>query len=194
MSEPVFPGPLERPEFFRRSEPLAAKGARSLGACALVSAAVVTASLAGTLMPPPNGATAATSGAYVFPSDESADNRRTTVEPESPQDKLELAWSAYRRDLNKVLPGPHAREVKRFWADLAREKNVPVPQAGPTEERGFSMSWDDGNRHCEVEIYRDGRYEWFYCDRGRDEHDGAIGSREQVLAAVSRHLALLSFA
>lgn len=34
------------------------------------------------------------------------------------------------------------------------------------------MSWDRGSHHFEIEVFRDGRYDWFYLNRDSGERVG----------------------
>ena len=187
MSQPLFRGPLDRPSFLKRSEPVVVSGVKTRRIKLLARATVFTASLAQVVVPL-NGSTVASNGAYPCKIDATPGQQFADAADISASDKLALAWAAYLRDLT----GPLARAARRFWSGLSSEANVPIPRAAPTGDHAFTMAWDDGNRYCEIKIHGDGRYEWFYCDRAADAHDGNEGSREQALGATAEYLDRLS--
>ncbi len=192
MSQPLFRGPLDRPSFLKRSEPLAISGVKTRRITLLAGAMFAAASLANGAVVPLNGSMTASNGAYLCKIDAASGQQFAEAADIPTSEKLALAWAAYLRDLNKTLPGPLARAARHFWSDLSRKADVPIPRAAPTGDQAFTMAWDDASRYCEIKIHGDGRYEWFYCDRAADEDDGNEGSREQALVATAEYLDRLS--
>ncbi len=192
MIKPLFENDLDRPPFFRDAAPLPSGGTRSRRAHV---AAVALAAAGLTQMAAPfNGRAIATASQYVLRVDAEEGLRSARAADMPDGDKLALSWETYLRGLNSILQGGHARAVKRLWADLSRDTDRPVPQAGPGDEGLFTMSWDDGRRYCEIEVYEDGRYEWFYCDRETDDHTSSAGNHRRAVEAVSAYLDSLDLA
>ena len=105
------------------------------------------------------------------------------------------AWQDYLTELNRVLGSRFAGRVKQFWARLASELRftVPVPHAGPTpDDDSFILTWDQGRYHFEVEIFRVGRFEWFYRDRETDDCEASEGNLKQAVSAAKMYLRRLS--
>lgn len=67
-----------------------------------------------------------------------------------------------------------ARELWDFI--LERAPAAQVPHAGPTENGGLQMVWDNERHHLEFEVSPSGRYDWFYRDRETDRYTGAEDS------------------
>lgn len=106
-------------------------------------------------------------------------------------DSTEPEWERYLRDLAEPmgpLPGQRVRQIEVLWEGLRRqvEQNLPVPHAMASEAGEFVMTWDHGPHHFEIEVFPDGRYDWFYLDRtsgerlGQDEHPLGTFSAEMV--------------
>ena len=58
-----------------------------------------------------------------------------------------------------------APKVEDFWSWVSSE--LSAPEANPTDE-GFLLVWDRDEHHLQVELFRDGSYDWFYRNRDTD--------------------------
>ena len=105
--------------------------------------------------------------------------------PEDPDERS--LWESYLRRLAKPL-GPlskeRAEQIRALWAALGKQVGPTLrpPHAGPLEDDGFAMSWDNGRHHFEIEVAPDGTYGWFYMDR---DSDSRSGGEDQPLGSVS---------
>lgn len=111
--------------------------------------------------------------------------RAQRLMPEDAKDRS--LWDGYLRRLARPegpLSAERAEQVRAFWTRL--EKTVgPVlapPDAGPLENDGFAMSWDNGRHHFEIEVSPAGTYGWFYMDRDSEVRQG---EEDQPLGVVS---------
>ena len=106
----------------------------------------------------------------------------------TPEDTDERSlWESYLRRLAKPL-GPlsteRAEQIRTLWKALDKQVGPTLrpPHAGPLEDDGFAMSWDNGRHHFEIEVTPDGTYGWFYMDR---DSDSRHGGEDQPLGSVS---------
>ena len=96
-------------------------------------------------------------------------------------------WEGYLRRL-AVPEGPlsieRADQIRALWAGLAKRvgPRLKPPHAGPLENDGFAMSWDNGRHHFEIEVSADGTFGWFYMDR---ESDVRQGEEDRPLGTIS---------
>lgn len=96
-------------------------------------------------------------------------------------------WEAYLRRLAKPegpLSAERADQIRALWASLAKwvGPGLRPPHAGPLEEDGFALSWDNGRHHFEIEVASDGTFGWFYMDR---ESDARQGEEDRPLGTIS---------
>lgn len=98
-----------------------------------------------------------------------------------------VLWEGYLRQLG-APEGPlsleRAKEVRVLWGLLERRLGSALrpPAAGPLENDGFAMSWDNGRHHFEIEVASDGTFDWFYMDR---DSDARSGEEDQPLSTLS---------
>ncbi|HKH44800.1 MAG TPA: hypothetical protein VKM72_09065 [Thermoanaerobaculia bacterium] len=88
-----------------------------------------------------------------------------------------VRWESFLRSL-AAPQGPlspvRATQVLELWQSLERSwGEIPPPHAAATEAGGFSMTWDRGRHHFEIEVLTDGTYDWFYMDRDSQDRAGA---------------------
>jgi hypothetical protein len=85
-------------------------------------------------------------------------------------------WESYLQGL--VAPrGPlspfFVKQILDLWGQLERALGaLQPPHAAVTADLGFSMSWDRGRHHFEVEIDPGSTYGWFYMDRASEHRTG----------------------
>jgi hypothetical protein len=104
-------------------------------------------------------------------------------------------WEGYLRRL-AVPEGPlsvdRAEQVRALWAALEKRvgPRLRPPHAGPLQNDGFAMSWDNGRHHFEIEVSADGTFDWFYMDRDSNvrhgEEDQSLGTLSPGLIAQLR--------
>lgn len=91
--------------------------------------------------------------------------------------------------------------VRTFWQQaLTVDPRFPVPSGGPlligeaVDIDGFILVWDAQKHHVDVDIFADGRFEWFYFNReteesvrGKDRRCSQIPDdlRQHLLAIIS---------
>jgi hypothetical protein len=72
-------------------------------------------------------------------------------------------WTAY---VSKLKEKPEltaiAPRVEEFWHWIS--KDLWAPEANPTDD-GFLLVWDRDEHHLQVELFREGTYDWFYRNR-----------------------------
>lgn len=68
--------------------------------------------------------------------------------------------------------------VRHFWRALEEHLGASIipPRAAP-RNGSFSMFWDRGRHHFEIEILPEGNFDWFYMDRESDRRAGDEGLR-----------------
>jgi lipoprotein-releasing system ATP-binding protein len=96
-------------------------------------------------------------------------------------------WEGYLRGLplpEGPLTAERAEQIRALWAVLERRVGplLRPPSAGPLENGGFAMSWDNGRHHFEIEVSPSSTYSWFYMDRDSDLRSG---EEDQSLGTVS---------
>lgn len=112
---------------------------------------------------------------------------RQSVGLATPEANARSDWDVYLRRL-AAPEGPlsleRAEQIRGFWAALERRvgPQLKPPSAGPLENDGFAMSWDNGTHHFEIEVSPSGTYDWFYMDRDSDLRSG---EEDQPLGTVS---------
>ena len=103
------------------------------------------------------------------------------------QDNQDAAWDQYLRRLAKPS-GPlsvgNVQEIERLWDCLRRQvpDRLGFPHATATESGDLVMAWDRGSHHFEIEVFHDGRYDWFYLDRSSGER---VGEEDHPLGTCS---------
>lgn len=113
---------------------------------------------------------------------------RRTARLAMPEDTDERSlWESYLRRLAKPvgpLSAERAEQIRALWVALDKQVGPTLrpPHAGPLEDGGFAMSWDNGRHHFEIEVSPGGTYGWFYMDR---DSDGRYGGEGQPLGSVS---------
>lgn len=96
-------------------------------------------------------------------------------------------WEGYLKGLSLPV-GPlsveRAEQIRALWSVLATRVGPALkpPHAGPLENDGFAMSWDNDRHHFEIEVSSGGTYDWFYMDRGSEVRQG---EEDQPLDTVS---------
>ncbi len=103
----------------------------------------------------------------------------------SSQDAL---WRRYLINVEQpagALSPPAARGLKTLWRYLRTATNgrFTVPRAAPTQDHGIILSWEKVDHYLEIEIFDDGRYDWFY----REEETGEYVSGEDRRPEVPEH-------
>lgn len=182
----LFDGPYRSPEFLRASPPLPARGLRNKGVETLKIGLLLATGLANSAALYLDSSSGSERIDYVRMHDGVLQQVNSSAQ--LAEERLAVAWGGYLRDLSEHIPAVVARKVRRFWFDLARHGRFPPPRAAPINDESFIMSWDQGQRHIEVEIFAKGHLEWFYCDRGVDSYEGSEGSSRQAVVAVSDYL------
>ena len=184
----VFDSPLNAPDYLLSRTATETKK-RTRSPTAITLGVVLATGLSVAVVQYTDGATRSRGVAQVFLG---AQTESRWIDPlVLPEDeKLTLAWHHYLRDLGSVVGSPFARKVRQFWTDLEKEADfeVPPPHAGPTEQESFVLSWDRGGQYCEVEMFFDGHFEWFYCNRQIDDFEGSEGGFQQAVAATEEYL------
>jgi hypothetical protein len=122
------------------------------------------------------------------------------LKPQGEADEMELirgsraGWERYLQSL-AVPRGPLSpflvKQILDLWSCLERALGpIDPPHASVTADLGFSMTWDRGRHHFEVEIGPGNSYGWFYMDRASDlrsgEEDRALGSCSAEMTAGLR--------
>lgn len=107
-------------------------------------------------------------------------------------------WSRYLLFLASPaspLSRIQALRAQSLWDSLRRfagDRLVP-PHAAPLEDGTFSMAWDQGRLHFEVELQPSGAFDWFYLDRESDEvageEDLQIGAGSPQMIELLRRVA-----
>lgn len=106
-----------------------------------------------------------------------------------PIQELSATWPGYLLSLsiNGPLPSDQAIRALRLWEELRTSSPALIaPHATALDDGTFSMTWDKGPHHFEVELHPSGVFDWFYLDRSTDiflgEEDLPIGyaSRQMV--------------
>jgi hypothetical protein len=65
------------------------------------------------------------------------------------------------------------KQIRDLWGVLERSVgNVPYPYAILADDASFTMTWDKGSHHFEIEVSPEGRYGWFYMDRNSADRAG----------------------
>jgi hypothetical protein len=89
-------------------------------------------------------------------------------------------WKSYLRRL-AVPEGPlsveRTEQILTLWSALEKRvgPKLKPPYAGPLENDGFAMSWDNGQHHLEIEVSADGSLGWFYMDQDSGIRRGEEG-------------------
>jgi hypothetical protein len=104
-------------------------------------------------------------------------------------------WEKYLQGLAEPR-GPlspfFVKQILDLWGHLQQAlAAVDPPHATVTPDLGFSMTWDNGPHHFEVEIGPGSSYGWFYMDRASDlrtgEEDLPLGLYSpEMIAALRR--------
>ncbi len=121
--------------------------------------------------------------AFAFPS--ALPLRRPTAESAPERD-----WRRYLEHLTSIgLATSHTEHVRCYWARLRHVlPTVRIPAAGPTADGALQLAWDRGRHHVDLDIYADGRVDWFYLDRNTGETAGGEGTSSRVPDELHRYL------
>jgi hypothetical protein len=98
--------------------------------------------------------------------------------PQAEVGDLSQAWPGYLLSLliNGPLAADQAVTAMSLWGTLkAAVPNLTPPHAAAFDDGTFSMTWDKGSHHFEVELHAGGLFDWFYLDRATDEFFGEDG-------------------
>ncbi len=104
-------------------------------------------------------------------------------------------WSAYLRSLEGTrFPVGQVAHVRKVISALAASAGgrLPPPQAGPGDEGALMLVWDAAGSHLEIEVFVDGRWEWFHSTSGAFEgNDVPTGAAvpAELAAVLPRFLA-----
>lgn len=191
-AKPCFEGPLQNREFLSVTEkPVTPLGTRSTNRTTTIVLAITT-----TLIFSVNVKSVATSGSGGFsaPARVKEINTHPGIVPSevSGTQDLNREWLAYIHNLSRETGLPRVFEdlVIEFWDQLTEKTHrvVPIPVAGPTPQDSFMLSWNRGRHHFEVEVFSEGRFEWFYRDRKTDQFEGAEGISPEAVVAARNYL------
>ena len=86
-------------------------------------------------------------------------------------------WERYLDRLSDEGVGvneAHVSAVRTFWHAVSGrlQRSLPLPVTLPTERGAVQLAWNRGNYVVEVDIFQDGRFDWFFRDRKRGTVDG----------------------
>lgn len=115
-------------------------------------------------------------------------SRFAAISNDAAPSATEPGWSSY---LNEVVAGYLTSEqsstAKVLWEHFRQVSNrFPLPHAGVVHDGRFAMAWDVGRHHLDVEVNRDGTFDWFYMDRETRDADDGEGCSAKRLGAVDR--------
>jgi hypothetical protein len=83
-------------------------------------------------------------------------------------------WNRYL--LTLATAGPlescQALRARKLWDSIRPAVGGSPPHAAPLVDGTFSMAWDKGPHHLEVELQPSGLFDWFYLNRATDELAG----------------------
>ncbi len=82
------------------------------------------------------------------------------------------SWESYLRRI--PLSPMRVKQIRDLWAVLER-MGMQLPFATVTPSGEFSMAWDKGRHHFEVDLSDNGTYDWFYMDRESEDRAGEEG-------------------
>jgi hypothetical protein len=94
--------------------------------------------------------------------------RRLEVAASGRSPDVEERWQAYVDSLpaRNLASSDVAGACDQLWINLYElVADIVPPDAGPTNDGGLLMSWDQKGRHLEIEVYPDTSYEWFFRER-----------------------------
>ncbi|HET8797574.1 MAG TPA: hypothetical protein VFO89_07800 [Thermoanaerobaculia bacterium] len=100
-------------------------------------------------------------------------------------------WRRYLRSLpmRHLATAAAAQMTERLWMQLTEEiDELSPPNASPADEEGVLMSWTRNGHHLEIEVSRDGAYEWFYRHRASNTNDGGSETDDIVPDALVERL------
>lgn len=88
--------------------------------------------------------------------------------------------------------------VRAIWWRMLKEHGsmVPLPTVGLTNERTIRLAWNSAGKFLDIELYPDGKCEWFYADdelwitEGSEEREDRIpdGFFEKAHLFVTAHI------
>jgi hypothetical protein len=83
--------------------------------------------------------------------------------------RYESVWQGFLESLDaRVGPGL-AKDVRVVWGSLG--SFLWPPDAAPTED-GVLLVWDRGRHHLQVEVFKNGLFDWFHRDRDAGDTEG----------------------
>jgi hypothetical protein len=101
-------------------------------------------------------------------------------------------WDSYLSNL--PLSPRRLRQIRDVWSSLEQALNESLnrPYAALTPSGEFSMTWDNGRHHFEIDL-RETTYDWFYMDRDSEdragEHDIPVGVHSPVMVPYLQRVA-----
>lgn len=104
----------------------------------------------------------------------SASTQYAAIRNDAAPSATETGWTAYMREIGAHVAREQHLAAAEIWTRLRQvSSRFPLPQAGLVQDGRFAMAWDVGRLHLDVEINRDGSFDWFYLDReSREADDG----------------------
>ncbi len=103
-----------------------------------------------------------------------ASSRYVAITNDAAPSATELGWMAYLREIVDYVAREQHMTATQIWERLRTQSSrFPLPHAGVIPDGRFAMAWDVGHFHLDVEVNRDGSFDWFYLDRdSREAEDG----------------------
>ena len=95
--------------------------------------------------------------------------------PQATVQDLSQAWPGYLLSLliNGPLMADQAIRAMSLWETLrTAAPSLATPHAAALDDGTFSMAWDKGSHHFEVELHAGGLFDWFYLDKATDAFFG----------------------
>lgn len=81
-------------------------------------------------------------------------------------------WLSWLAAMLPKLTSEQSVTIMLVWlAMLEIDQNFPAPEAS-IEENCFWMAWDAGKLHLDLEIGKDGKFDWFFRNRETSDYAG----------------------
>ena len=100
-------------------------------------------------------------------------------------------WNAYLASLvGTRFPIGQIVHVRERLAALAGSAggSFPPPQAGPGDDDSLMLVWNTADDHLEIEVFSDGRWEWFHSADGVFHGNDQLDAEAPVPDALARVL------
>lgn len=83
------------------------------------------------------------------------------------------------------LPVAQTTAFRTLWGALKLQagRTLRLPTVEPTEEFKLAVRWSLSSFYAEIEISKDGQFEWFFRDRIRNSHKGSSDPERAVPVA-----------